>query len=190
MPGGLSPGSDAPYDRYPAPMAATVHVDFRKWGDRKHWQFDMRRLGEDEHGVWLWSPPGTRLQRGDEPPKRSKRLFLKLVTPDAWWSPLWNEQDEREIYVDVATPAVWDGDVVTMTDLDLDVLRYRDGRVVVEDEDEFEAHRALYAYPPDVVQRARATTAEVVRLLTERQEPFGRVGEAWLARARAAHAAG
>lgn len=164
-------------------MADDVHIDFRKWGDRKHWRFTMHRLGEDEHGLWLWSPAGIRLQRGEEPPKPSKRLYVKLVTVDTWWSALWNEGDEREIYVDIATPAVWNDATVTMTDLDLDVVRYRDGRTEVYDEDEFLEHQVRYGYPPDVVAKAREVTADVERALAERREPFGAVGDAWLERA-------
>lgn len=164
-------------------MPETVHIDFRKWPDEKHWHFDMERLGEDEHGRWFWSPAGIRLQRGDEPPQPAKRLYVKLVTPDAWWSALWNEHDDREIYVDIATPAKWNGSTVTMVDLDLDVVRYRDGRTEVYDEDEFLEHQVRYGYPPDLVAKASAVTAEIERALAERREPFGRVGEAWLERA-------
>lgn len=166
-------------------MAEQVHIDFRKWPDRKHWQYTMERLGEDEHGLWLWAPAGIRLQRGDEPPKPSKRLYVKVVQPDAWWCPIWNEADEREIYVDIATPAEWSGNTVTMIDLDLDVIRYRDGRVAVDDEDEFEQHRVTYGYPADLVAKARAVTVDIERALAARAEPFGAVGDRWLHRARA-----
>ena len=36
-----------------------------------------------------------------------------------------------------------------MVDLDLDVIRMRDGRIILDDEDEFEEHQVRYAYPPD-----------------------------------------
>ena len=161
-------------------MPERVHIDFRKWPDKKHWQYTMERLGEDEHGLWLWAPAGIRLQRGNEPPKPSKRLYVKLVTPDAWWCPLWNEGDDREIYVDIATPAKWSGTTVTMIDLDLDVVRYRDGRTEVYDEDEFLEHQVALSYPPYVVDRARATTALLALAVAERREPFGEVGIRWL----------
>jgi hypothetical protein len=35
-----------------------VHVTFRKWPARPHWEFDAVRLGNDEHGVWLGAPAG------------------------------------------------------------------------------------------------------------------------------------
>ena len=40
-----------------------VHVCFRKWPARPHWEYDAVQLGQDEHGVWLGAPAGTRLSR-------------------------------------------------------------------------------------------------------------------------------
>ena len=166
-------------------MLEKVHIDYRKWPDRKHWQYAVERLGEDEHGQWFWAPAGNRLQRGDEPPKPAKQLYVLLVTPDGWWSPLWNDADDIEVYVDIATPAQWNGETVTMIDLDLDVVRFRDGRVLIDDEDEFLEHQVAYGYPPDLIEKARAVTNEIEAMVTARVEPFGAVGEAWLARALA-----
>ena len=42
-----------------------------------------------------------------------------------------------QVYVDMTTPAAWDGPVLRAVDLDLDVVRGATGRVWVDDEDEF-----------------------------------------------------
>jgi len=47
-------------------MSDVVKIRFTKWGDIPHWSFDMRRLGEDEYGTWLWMPPGTSMRGGME----------------------------------------------------------------------------------------------------------------------------
>lgn len=159
-----------------------MHIDFRKWPDRKHWQFAMRRLGEDDHGTWLWSPPGLVARRGEEAPQVFAAVNVKLITRDEWWTAIWNDRSPRvELYVDIVTPARWDGDRVTMVDLDLDVVRRRTGVVEVLDEDEFDEHRVRYGYPRHVVDRARATTAAVFLDLETRREPFGDVADRWLA---------
>jgi hypothetical protein len=168
-----------------------VAIDFRKWPDRRHWQFTMHRLGEDEHGLWLWAPPGMTYQRGDEPPKRSQSVFIKVITIDEWWSAVWNDGAlAHEIYVDVATPPKWNGDRVTMIDLDLDVIRHRDGRVTVEDEDEFLAHQVEYEYPPHLIDRARTATAQIAVAVARRDPPFDDTGEAWLEKAKQRAAGG
>jgi protein associated with RNAse G/E len=140
----------------------------------------MERLGEDEHGTWLWSPKGSTIRRGDDPPKQSKSDWVKLITRDRWWTAIWNAEGRYEVFVDIATPAEWDGDAVAMIDLDLDVGRARDGSVTIEDEDEFAEHQVRYGYPADVIDRARTTTARLALDVAERREPFGAVGARWL----------
>src|SRR5690606_13389881 len=51
--------------------------------------------------------------------------------------------------------------VVTMADLDLDVIRHWDGTVVIDDADEFADHQVAYAYPAGVVGAAEAACAAV-----------------------------
>ena len=73
-------------------------------------------------------------------------------------------------------------DVVSAIDLDLDVVRLRDGTVQVLDEDEFAEHQVRYSYPAEVVAQARATTGYLVARLTDGKEPFATVGSTWLQR--------
>jgi protein associated with RNAse G/E len=141
----------------------------------------MRRVGEDEHGVWLWAPPGIEAQRGDEPPKLTTHAFAKLIPRDGWFSAIWNAAGRYEVYVDIGAPAVWSEDRVEMIDLDLDVVRFReDASVHLLDEDEFLEHQVALSYPACVVDRARATTALLALAVAERREPFGEVGIRWL----------
>ena len=73
-------------------------------------------------------------------------------------------------------------DVVSAVDLDLDVVRLRDGTVRVLDEDEFAEHQVRYSYPADMVEQARATTDDLVVRLSAGTEPFAAIGAAWLER--------
>ncbi len=164
-------------------MADRVHIDFRKWPDTRHWQFTMRRLGEDEHGTWLWAPPGMVFRRGEDAPRVARSLHVKLITRDSWWTAIWNSAGKVELYVDIATPARWSDSKVTMVDLDLDVARYLDGRVEVLDEEEFAAHQVELGYPSHIVDRARTTTAAVFLDVQARRPPFDATGRSWLQRA-------
>jgi protein associated with RNAse G/E len=158
-----------------------VHIDFRKWPDRIHWQFTMRRLGEDRHGLWVWAPQGTRAQRGDEPPGRFRSTAVKLITPDRWWTAIWNETSTHELYVDISTPVVWNGNRATFVDLDLDVTRYREsGEVVVLDEDEFLDHQVRYAYPANIIDKARTAAAQIALEVERGVEPFGAAAAGWM----------
>ena len=159
-----------------------VHVDFRRWPDTEHWQFRMRRLGEDEHGIWLWSLlPGW---PSDGAPSRRRcrsTPLVELITHDAWWSAIWNGGEARHaMYVDIATPARWNGDRVTLIDLDLDIVRYRNGDVALVDEDEFDEHRIALDYPKRVVDGARTAAAKVYLDVVAAREPFGDVAASWM----------
>ena len=158
-------------------MLNEVVVDFRKWGGAEHWAFRLERLAEDEHGVWLGGRPGNVTLRGPRGALAFKTHHLMLIPAGAWWVASFNEPPTRSlIYVDVTTPPRWDGDLVTMVDLDLDVILGPDGDVFLEDEDEFDEHRVALAYPDDIVHRARATADQVLRSVRAREEPFATVG--------------
>lgn len=166
-------------------MSRIVHVDFRKWMTRLHWQFDMYWLDEDEWGTWLWTPPGSTAKRGDDPAKTFNHLNLKLIAPGEWWTAIWNDSGRFDLYIDTITPASWNGDRVTMIDLDLDIMRRADGSVIIEDEDEFELHQDLYAYPQTVIEKARSVTDTLRDRIAAGEEPFAKVGQEMMARAQA-----
>jgi protein associated with RNAse G/E len=89
---------------------------------------------------------------------------------------------KREIYCDICMPPTWTSAAeVTVVDLDLDLARFRpDGRVILEDEDEFAANAQTYGYPAGVVARATDAAAEVHAALTGRTEPFDAAARPWL----------
>jgi hypothetical protein len=89
-----------------------------------------------------------------------------------------------EIYVDVTTRPALDDGTVRAVDLDLDVVRFRDGRVEVLDEDEFAEHQVQLGYPAELITQARQTCDSLAGAVLSRTEPFGQAGAEWLARAR------
>jgi len=158
----------------------TVDVDFRKWGDRQHWRFKATLLGSDEFGTWIGAPGGVPYT-GPRGSGVFEPAFVQLFPRDEWFVAVWNATSDIALYVDVATPPQWPApDHVTMIDLDLDVIRRRDGTVFLDDADEFEAHRVLYEYPDDVVTRARDMGAELMEAVRERREPFGEASAPWM----------
>ncbi|HEY0531876.1 MAG TPA: DUF402 domain-containing protein [Actinoplanes sp.] len=159
----------------------SVEMRFTKWGGKPHWHYPVVPLGTDRHGWWLGGPEGTYFQRGDEEPIPRRHDYVMLVPAAGEWVATWHAGSETEIYVDVTTRPIRNGDIIEAVDLDLDVVRHRDGRVLLVDEDEFAEHRIRYAYPAEVVSRAQATAADLVARVTAGAEPFGRAGSGWLA---------
>jgi hypothetical protein len=164
---------------------STVVVEFYKWPDRRHYHIPVSRLGEDAHGQWLGCAAGTVFLRPDAEEARHQVDFLLLVPTlpsDRWVAEWFRGHPELESYVHVTGRPRWDGDRVLVLDLDLDVVRYHDGRVAILDEDELELHRELYGYPDEMVAEAGAEAARLRRLLESREEPFGQAARAWLER--------
>jgi uncharacterized protein len=168
------------------PSGRTIDYVIEKWGGHDHYRGDVVLLGEDEHGAWLWGPKGRTVRRGEAPAFTTEQDSLFLVPPGAWWSlAWWLEHEEVVLYVNMQTPAVWDGDRLTTVDIDLDVIRFTDGRVEVVDRDEFELHQVRYGYPQDLVVTTERVTAEVFDLMVANAPPFdGAVAREWAERAR------
>jgi hypothetical protein len=156
-----------------------------KWVERPHYRFEADRLGRDEHGTWLGCPNPTAFT-GPGWDGEWTHGFVILVPESQGWIASYQgerEPNDIELYVDITTAAEWpDEQTFRAIDLDLDVARFRDGRVELLDEDEFEEHRALFGYPDDVVERALETAQWVLEAVREGREPFGRAGIPWLSK--------
>ncbi|WP_214322247.1 DUF402 domain-containing protein [Nonomuraea sediminis] len=159
-----------------------MQVVFRKYGGKLHWHHDAVRLGEDEHGVWVGLREGTTMRRGEEEPVVFAVASVMLFPRGAWWTASFNAAPHKvEVYCDITTVPEWREDEVTMLDLDLDVIRMRDGRLILDDEDEFAEHQVLLGYPPELVGRAQESAAWLMAAVGERTGPFGGAHEPWLA---------
>jgi hypothetical protein len=165
-----------------------VQVRYGKWGGGRHYEFSMSWLAEDEHGVWLGAPAGTTIRRpGAEFPASTE--WVTCFARAAGWTASFYPREQHDIaaYVDITTPPSWsrheDGGlaVVSMVDLDLDVVLLVDGELMIDDEDEFDEHRHSLGYPAEIVTLAKSTTTAVFDAVASGAEPFRSVGHTRLA---------
>lgn len=79
-------------------------------------------------------------------------------------------------YVNIATPAEFDGENLHYVDLQLDVIVHAGASHTWEarDEAEFQAASQRFAYPDSLVRGARRAVEEVVGLIERREFPFDR----------------
>ena len=75
------------------------------------------------------------------------------------------------MYVDATVPPTGSGSTVAACDLDLDVVRELDGRVWVDDEDEFAEHQVSSGDPSEVTAAAQASCARLVALVGRGHPP-------------------
>lgn len=161
----------------------TVRIVYRKYDGSLHWHMDGFRLGEDEHGVWVGCPAGTVGRRGLEPPITWDTAYVVCFPRASWWTALFNAPPRRtELYCDISSVPEWHDHEVTMIDLDLDVLRRRDGSVEVVDEDEFAEHQVRYGYSRSVIEQARLSCDRLAEAAGDGTEPFASAFRPWLAR--------
>jgi hypothetical protein len=162
-----------------------VLIAMTKWGDRPHWQIPARWLGSDEHGDWLGIPTGTLMTRpGVDFVSEFDQVGLVPAAGHSdvergWMATFHKPPAPTWVYVDMTTPPVWDGPAVRAVDLDLDVLRMREGWVVVDDEDEFESHQVELGYPADIIELAEASRDRVHAAILDEQAPFNGAHERW-----------
>ena len=153
-----------------------------KWGGRPHWEYDGVFLGTDQHGDWLGCPIGTHYRRpGMEFVSDFASVTLAPLGGSAHLATFNTEPAKSAIYVDMTTPAAWDGSVLRAIDLDLDVIRRPDGTIFLDDEDEFVEHQAAYGYPPDIVAMTEHSAAEVLAAVRAGAAPYDGTADAWLA---------
>ena len=169
-----------------------VRIEMEKWGDRPHWQFDAIWLGSDEHGDWAGFPSGTPMSRpGYALVSGNDQVGLlprtDLPADERGWVATFHGAPHRRVlvYVDIATPPVWDGSTLRTVDLDLDVVRDDTGEVWVDDEDEFAEHRVELGYPDQVVSGATRSCERVRSAVAGRVAPYDGSHEPWLEALRA-----
>lgn len=178
---------------------APVRLETTKWPDRPHWQFVGRWLGSDDHGDWIGYPRGTHHRRPGYA-FDSKVDSVTLVPHSAWHLATFQEPGVwNDLYVDIATPVVWDGDVLRAVDLDLDIIRMSSepgapsppayaatsrgpGEVFVDDEDEFAENQVLLGYPAEVVAAALSACDDVLARIRAGAPPYDGTHRRWLER--------
>jgi protein associated with RNAse G/E len=167
-------------------VSERVRIRYTKWDGSLHWHFGADVIDRDRHGTWVVVRPGGSYGRADDPSLTSEFGFVVLIPDNGWWTAYFNAvprgSSRHLVYVDINTPPTWDGDLVTMIDLDLDVTMAPEGAARVIDEDEFDDHRIRWSYPPDVVDRVRTAAARVATAIDLGTEPFLTTGPGHVAR--------
>lgn len=150
-----------------------IWVERRKWPAVPHYAHEGWVLGEDDYGLWLELRVGSPVYRGEEVLFYGTGGGLMLVPPIDGWLAWFPEFGDFDLYVDIVSGTTRTESAVTMVDLDLDVIRRRDGSIELLDVDEFELHQVELAYPERLIKHAELVAERVLEAVNAGAEPFG-----------------
>lgn len=106
-------------------------------------------------------------------------IAARTLSYEYFWSDRWYSVFEffdpdgsfRNAYFNINQPPSLEGENLSYIDLDIDVVVWPDGRVVVLDESEFREHSVLFGYPDEVVDAAREALASVLEIANSQTFP-------------------
>lgn len=103
-------------------------------------------------------------------------VSVEYYWTDRWYSVFCFSEPTGELrnyYCNVNVPPTFDGSAMSFVDLDIDILVAPDFSYEVLDEDEFAENILRLRYPVDIQRSARKAVDELIRLIENRQFPFG-----------------
>ncbi len=159
------------------PVPAPIHVRGCSYDGLPHWQHPALLLHQADGLIVTQTAAGVEIATTHGPwhsPYDSRGHYWA----ERWFNAIRLEEPGKGLfgwYCNIATPAELDGASLRYVDLQLDVRVYAEAaglRYEVVDEDEFEAARARFHYPDELVARCRGAVEELIALVTARAFPF------------------
>ncbi len=75
-------------------------------------------------------------------------------------------------YCNIASPCLWDGEAIKYIDYDLDLKVFPDCKYKILDEEEYNNHRKLMNYPPELDRILRNQLDELITMVENEEGPF------------------
>jgi hypothetical protein len=172
-------------ERGSATMRTTVLRKIKRSKGFARWcAYELER---DRFGLWLFTPQGSLFRANvggtitecevGQGARPAGLAVLHLVPVTGWWMAQWTaDADGSSISVEVCTPPALVSGEWQFVDLELDPYQGADGRIAIEDEDEFAAACEAGVISPVEAAAARVAADEIARWMEEGVEPFGQVG--------------
>ncbi len=143
-----------------------------KYDGSLHYRFPVEIVSADEDTLIVYRGPDEEIHsyRGSFPTETHALLLYYrnhyhniFIAWNRDWTPLMH-------YVNIATPASWNGEKVTAVDMDLDLIR-RSGEdeVIIDDENEFSTHKDLFGYPQNLITSCREELDRLYSAMTARK---------------------
>lgn len=116
---------------------------------------------------------GTKIREADGKMWVSRVPGVTYFAPGHWFNAVaLLEATGVRFYCNVASPFTYYDNTLTYIDYDLDAILLHNGEIHIVDEEEYEAHRTLYQYPPVVERKVKEGLNELLARMREGRAPF------------------
>jgi uncharacterized protein len=157
-------------------MNNQITIQALKYGDRLHYEWETTVLEKTDTHILVLGKYGRELRHYSK-----QKVFtvenwtIELFPFDSWFTVSADVCDGniKQYYCNINEPAKIDitKNTVSFVDLDLDYIQ-RDGIWRVVDEDEFVSNAITYAYPEELIHRARYELAHLQDRIRKGEFPF------------------
>lgn len=163
-------------------VETSIRIQALKYGNRPHYEWDTVLLERTDSYILVAGKRGRKLRHHTK-----QKVFtmdswtIELFPFDSWFTVSADVMDGRirQYYCNINEPAKLTDHIVSFVDLDLDYVQ-RDGEWKVVDEDEFASNAKLYAYPEELMARARQELVNLQNRVHSKQFPFDGTLERWI----------
>ncbi len=115
----------------------------------------------------------TKIQEADGKEWTSRIPGVSFFIPKLWFNIVaLIEENGVRYYCNIASPPYVSGNVITYIDYDLDVILLPDGTVHVVDREEYERHKLVYHYSPEVEEKAKQGMKALMERIRKKDAPF------------------
>ena len=151
-------------------MSNSITVNSRKYNGTLSRSWDCEVISRAEQAIKLRGVFEELVEHNDLGTIDIGTISIEYFAADRWFNVFRFESptgELRNFYANICVPPTISDQHVDYVDLDIDVVLWPDGRVVVLDESEFEENIYKFNYPKEVVEKVKTTLA----LLIEAKSP-------------------
>ncbi len=129
-------------------------------------------LDEDQH-VLVTGHQKTRVIEHDGRSWYTKEPAICYFFSEYWFNIIGMlKKDGVHFYCNLSSPYLYDGEAIKYIDYDLDVKVFPNGKYVILDEKEYEAHLKKMCYPKEVQQIITDQLHELLLKIKNKEKPF------------------
>jgi protein associated with RNAse G/E len=151
-----------------------ITIQALKYGNRLHYEWETTLLEKTETYFIVLGEYGRKLRHHTK-----QKVFtvenwtIEFFSLDSWFTVSADVigGEIKQYYCNINQPAKIKGNTVSFVDLDLDYIQ-RNGEWKVVDEDEFLSNADKFAYPDNLIRKAREELVNLEERIRNKQFPF------------------